>query len=54
MLPGIARLATRVEADLARWVSRLRDQGTDWQQIADALGTSPDDARQRFEVSQPG
>jgi hypothetical protein len=54
MLPAIGRLATRVEADLSRWVSRLRDQGIGWQQIADALGTSPDAARQRFEVSQPG
>jgi hypothetical protein len=48
LLPGVARLAARVEADLARWVGRLREQGTGWPQIADALGTSPDGARQRF------
>jgi hypothetical protein len=54
MLSALARRATRIDADLARWVSRLRDQGTGWPQIADALGTSPDAARQQFEVSQPG
>lgn len=53
MLPGAARSAARIEADLARWVSRLREQGTGWPQIAGALGTSVDAARQRFETGQP-
>jgi hypothetical protein len=51
MLPGVARTASRIEADLARWVSQLREQGTGWQQIADALGTSVGAARQRFETA---
>lgn len=54
MLPGAARSASRIEAELARWVTRLREQGTGWQRIADALGTSTDAARQRFEERQPG
>jgi hypothetical protein len=49
LLPGVARLAARVEADLARKVGRLREQGTGWPQIADALGVSTDAARQRFD-----
>jgi hypothetical protein len=49
MLPALARSAVRAEAELARWVGRLRDRGTDWQQIAAALDTSVDDARQRFD-----
>jgi hypothetical protein len=49
LLPGVARLAARVEADLARKVGRLREQGTGWPQIADALGMSTDAARQRFD-----
>ncbi len=53
MLPGVARSASRIEADLTRWVNRLREQGTDWQQIADALGTSIDAVRQRFEAERP-
>jgi hypothetical protein len=52
MLPGMARSASQIEADLARWVSRLRERGTGWQQIADALGTSIDAARQRFETQR--
>jgi len=53
MLPGLARSAARAEAELARWVGRLRDKGTDWEQIADVLGTSADDARQHFDPAQP-
>ncbi len=53
MLPGVARSASRVEADLTRQVNRLRELGTDWQQIADALGTGIDAARQRFEAKRP-
>lgn len=53
LLPALARNAARVEADLARWVGRLRERGTGWQRIADALGTSVSDARQRFEMPPP-
>lgn len=54
MLPGVARTASRIEADLASWVSLLRERGTGWQQIADALGTSAGTARQRFGTASPG
>jgi len=54
MLPGVARAAARIEADLAHWVSRLRERGTGWPQIAGALGTSTDAARQRFEAERTG
>ncbi|MGH8987707.1 MAG: ClpX C4-type zinc finger protein [Acidimicrobiales bacterium] len=50
LLPALVRSAARVEADLSRWVGRLREQGTDWQLIAEALGTSVNDSRQRFEA----
>lgn len=53
MLPGMARSAARVELELARWVGRAREKGADWQQIADVLGTSAGDARQRFDPPQP-
>jgi len=53
MLPGFARTADRFEAEVARWVSSLREQGTGWPQIAAALGTSTDAARQRFGADQP-
>lgn len=49
MLPAMARSAARVEAELAGWIGRLREQGTDWQAIAGAVGMSADAARQRFE-----
>ena len=54
MLPGLARGAARAEAELARWVGRLRDRGTDWQTIGDALGTTGEDSRQRFDPPPPG
>jgi hypothetical protein len=54
MLPAMARTAARIEADLARWVSLLRERGTGWQQIADALGTSAGAARDRFGTALPG
>ena len=47
LLPALARSAAQVETDLARWVGRLREQGTDWQRIADALGLSLVAARHR-------
>ena len=51
MLPALFRSADRVEGELASWISRLRDQGTHWQTIADAAGMSVDSARQRFEAA---
>jgi hypothetical protein len=48
-LPALARSAARVEAELATWVSRLREQGTDWPPIAGTLGMSVEATRQRFE-----
>jgi ribosomal protein L37AE/L43A len=53
LLPGAAATAARVAADLARRVDRLRELGTDWQPIADALGTSVEAAQQRFEAARP-
>lgn len=50
-LPALARAAARVEAQLAHWVGRLREQGADWQRIADALETTVPLARQRFETA---
>jgi hypothetical protein len=51
MLPGLARAAAGAEAELARWVRRLRDRGTDWQQIADVLGAGAGagEVRRRFD-----
>ena len=54
MLPGVARSAARIEAELAHWVSRLRELGIGWPQIAGALGTSADAAQQRFGAAPPG
>ena len=51
MLPALVRGADRVETELAGWITRLRDRGTDWQTIADAAGVSVEAARQRFETA---
>jgi hypothetical protein len=53
LLPALSRSAARVEADLTRWVGRLREQGTDWRTIAGALELSVQAARERFEVKPP-
>jgi hypothetical protein len=52
-LPGLARSAARIEADLTRWVGRLKEQGVDWLTIAGALEMSVDAARQRFDTEPP-
>ena len=52
-LPALARSAARVEAEVASWVGRLREQDTDWPTIAGALGVSVEAARQRFEPTPP-
>jgi ClpX C4-type zinc finger len=49
MLPALALSAARVEAELAGWIGRLREQGTGWQDIAGAMGMSAEAARLRFE-----
>jgi len=51
MLPGVARSAVGIEAELGRLVGRLREQGTGWERIGEALGTSAETARQRFEAA---
>jgi ClpX C4-type zinc finger len=51
MLPALVRGAGRVEAELAGWIDRLRERGTDWQTIAGAAGMSVDTARRRFETA---
>jgi ClpX C4-type zinc finger len=51
LLPALVRSADRVESELAGWISRLRERGTDWQTIAAAAGLSIDGARQRFEAA---
>jgi len=53
MLPDLSRSATRADAELARWVGRLRDRGTDWPIIAGALEMSVETARERFETVPP-
>jgi hypothetical protein len=53
MLPALVRSAERVEAELAGWINRLRERGTDWQTIAGAAGMSVDSARNRFETASP-
>jgi hypothetical protein len=52
MLPGLARSAARAEAELGRWVRRARAKGTDWPRIAEVLGTSAEDVRNRFDPAQ--
>jgi hypothetical protein len=49
LLPRLDREAARAGEDLARWAGRLRERGTDWAVIADALGTTVEAARLRFE-----
>jgi hypothetical protein len=47
-LPGLARTAAMVEADLAHWVGRLRELGTGWDRIATALSLDEEEVRSRF------
>jgi len=49
LLPALSRSASRVDAELAGRVGRLRRQGTDWPTIAAAVETSAEAARRRFE-----
>jgi hypothetical protein len=48
MLPALVRTAEGVEAELAGWIARLREKGTDWPTIAEATGMSVEAVRQRF------
>jgi len=49
LLPALVRSADRVDGELAGWINRLRERGSDWQTIAGAAGMTVDAARQRFE-----
>jgi hypothetical protein len=49
LLPALVRSAVRVDGELAGWINRLRERGSDWQTIAGAAGMSVDAARQRLE-----
>ncbi|MDA8081001.1 MAG: ClpX C4-type zinc finger protein [Actinomycetota bacterium] len=49
LLPALVRSANRVEGELAGWINRLRELGSDWQTIAGAVDMSVDAVRQRFE-----
>jgi hypothetical protein len=51
MLPGLMESAKRAEYELARWIDRLRGKGTDWNQIADALGVGVAEVRRRFDAT---
>jgi hypothetical protein len=53
LLPALVRHADQVEGELAGWVNRLRERGTDWQTIAGATSMSLDGVRQRFEGVPP-
>lgn len=53
LLPALARTVESVEADLRRWVSRLRAGGTSWDEIAARLGIEPEAARSRFDRPEP-
>jgi hypothetical protein len=50
MLPSILVTLERVEGDLRRRVVGLRDRGVSWEQIAEQLGTTPQEAARRFET----
>ena len=50
MLPSIIVTLERVESDLRRRVVGLRDRGVNWEQIAEQLGTTPEEAARRFET----
>ena len=47
-LPALARTAVDLEAELHRWVQRLRRLATSWDDIAAALQLNVEEARRRF------
>jgi hypothetical protein len=51
MLPALARTAEEVETELRRWVIRLRQLDTGWDEIAAVLQLSDEEVRQRFDRS---
>ncbi len=53
MLADMVRSADRIEGGLAAWITRLREQGTDWPTIAGAAGMGVDGARRRFDAAGP-
>src|SRR5579863_8594678 len=48
MLPALGRSLARVESDIAGWIGRLPEHGSDWTQIADSLGLTVGEVGQRF------
>ena len=52
-VPALVRSVDRVEAELAGWIKRLRERGSDWEAIADAAGMSVEAARHRFGAPPP-
>jgi hypothetical protein len=53
MVPALLRSVDRVEAELAGWISRLRERGSNWEVIVGAAGLSVAAARHRFEAPPP-
>jgi hypothetical protein len=49
LLPALARTAESVEADLRRWVQKLRAGGFSWEVVASRLDMDPAAAQARFE-----
>jgi ClpX C4-type zinc finger len=47
-LPALARTAADLQADMHRWVRRLRHLATSWDDIAAALLLDVEEARQRY------
>jgi hypothetical protein len=52
-LPGLLTTLGSVEADLRRWVLKLRYGGTSWETIASTLKMDPETVRSRFERPEP-
>jgi hypothetical protein len=51
MLPALARTAEEVETELRRWVLRLRQLDTGWEEIACVLELSEEEVRRRFQIA---
>ncbi|MGH9017385.1 MAG: ClpX C4-type zinc finger protein [Acidimicrobiales bacterium] len=54
MLPALVDTADRIESELASWVGRLRERGTDWPTIAGVGGMEVEAARRRFPPAPAG
>ena len=47
-IPGVAKVADQVEADLRSWVQELRRRNVTWARIGAALGVTRQSAWERF------